>query len=258
MKVGLNLFSICNLIKTEENFISTAKKLKDMGYDFAQFSGVPYDYQMIDRVVKESKLPIVLTHIPYDKIINEPEKLVEEHAVFGCKNIGLGAMPARHMVDSQKWTKAMDELNDSAKKIKQKGGRFFYHHHQFEFFILENGQRPFDYMVENCPFINFTLDSYWLQYAGINPETIADRLKGRVGCVHLKDYRLKSGDVLKYEFTPEFAPVGSGNLDFIKIVENCKAAGTEYFIVEQDNASKMEDPLGQVKMSVDYLKKLQV
>ena len=256
MKAGLNLFSICNLIKTEENFLSTAKTLKEMGYDFMQFSGAKYDYEMIGRVVKESGLPIVLTHVPYDRIINEPEKLVEEHATFGCKYIGLGAMPAKYMEKSDDWRGAMDALNASAEKIAKLGGKFFYHHHQFEFVRLDNGQTAFDYMIENSPYVNFTLDSYWLQYAGVNPETIAEKLKGRIGCVHLKDYTLKVGDVLKYEFTPDFAPVGSGNLNMEKIIDSCRAAGTEYFIVEQDNASKLPDTLEQVKRSIDYLKKL--
>ena len=232
------------------------EKLKDIGYDFLQFSGVPYDYKMIERVVEESGLPIVLTHVPYDRIINEPEKLVEEHASFGCNYIGLGAMPAKYMENEEKWCGAMDALNASAEKIAKLGGKFFYHHHQFEFFRMESGRTAFDYMAKDCPFINFTLDSYWLQYAGINPETFANGLSGRIGCVHLKDYKIKCGDVSKYEFTPDFAPVGSGNLNIEKIIENCRSAGTEYFIVEQDNASKLPDTFEQVKLSIDYLKKL--
>ena len=50
MKFGLNLFSIRNLIATEEEFLKTAKKLKEMGYSYMQFSGAPYDAEKIKRV----------------------------------------------------------------------------------------------------------------------------------------------------------------------------------------------------------------
>ena len=54
---------------------------------------------------------------------------------------------------------------------------------------------------------------------------------------------------------PVFAPVGYGNIDFKALIPKMKAAGTEYFIVEQDNASDHENPLGEAEKSVNYIKK---
>ena len=34
MKAGLNLFSIRNLLQTEQDFLATAIKLKEMGYSY--------------------------------------------------------------------------------------------------------------------------------------------------------------------------------------------------------------------------------
>ena len=126
MKVGLNLFSIRTLIKTEEQFLETAKKLKKMGYDFIQFSGTTYDPEMIKRVSTESGLPVVLTHVALDKILNEPEKLVEEHNSFGCKNIGLGGLNNDIMKDDVVWKETLDKLNVSAEKIAKLGSKFFF------------------------------------------------------------------------------------------------------------------------------------
>ena len=36
--LGLNLFSIRNYLDTEEHFLEVAKKLKEMGYSYMQFS----------------------------------------------------------------------------------------------------------------------------------------------------------------------------------------------------------------------------
>ena len=71
--------------------------------------------------------------------------------------------------------------------------------------------------------------------------------------MHLKDYRIqekKDGSL-----APEFAPGGDGTLDFKAIVNEAEKSGTEYFLVEQDNAVEYADPLEQVARSAAYLKK---
>ena len=59
MEAGLNLFSIRNKIKTEEDFLKTACELKDMGYSYMQFSGAPHSAETLARVVKESGVLII-------------------------------------------------------------------------------------------------------------------------------------------------------------------------------------------------------
>ena len=258
MKAGLNLYSIRQLISTEKDFLQTAIKLKEMGYDFMQFSGAKFDPQMIKRVVDESGLPVVLTHVPLDRIVNDTEKLVEEHFSFGCKNVGLGAVSMECLLDEEVWKKGIETLNKAAEKIKDLGGKFFYHNHHFEFYRFSSGETAFDYMIKNAPYLNFTLDSYWVQAGGENPVTFAEKLKGRIECVHLKDYRLVRtiGEDKRAEFKNHFAPVGSGNLDFKAITKKWTEAGAKYFFVEQDDAGLYDDPLAEIKSSIDYIKTL--
>ena len=71
MNIGLNLYSIRNLIQTETDFLQTIKALKKMGYTYMQYSGAPYDPQMLKRVSLETEMPIVLTHVPMDRIIGD-------------------------------------------------------------------------------------------------------------------------------------------------------------------------------------------
>ena len=58
----------------------------------------------------------------------------------------------------------------------------------------------------------------------------------------------------KKEFTPVFAPVGDGNIDFTHLTPILLECGAEHFLVEQDNAAAMPDPLGQVARSIRYIK----
>ena len=252
MTWGLNLFSIRNLIDTEENLAKTAQALKAMGYSYMQYSGGPFDPERILRVSEQSGLPVVLTHVPYDRIVNDTEKLVEEHRLFDCNCIGLGAMPPDVLTDEKRFVETVAALEQAGARMQELGASFFYHHHHFEFARFGEGTF-FDYMVENAPHINFTLDTYWLQYGGVSVCDTIDRLAGRVGCLHLKDYKTYKYDEGATAYKPIIAPVGDGNIDFRSVVRHALAAGTKHFLVEQDNAATMPDTLGQVERSIRYL-----
>ena len=57
MKVGLNLFSVRNLIGTEEEYEKTTMKLKQMGYSYVQYSGGAFDAERIRRVSEKTGIP---------------------------------------------------------------------------------------------------------------------------------------------------------------------------------------------------------
>ena len=255
MKFGLNLYSIRNLVGTPEGFRETCHKLKDMGYGSLQISGVPYDPELIKSVSEETGLPVVLTHVALDRILNDTDKLMEEHAYFGCKNIGLGSFPFAAMEDPEKMVEQVAQLNEAGKKMAKNGFKFFYHNHHYEFY-KNNGQTVYDYMIENAPYINFTLDTYWLQYAGVDILDYIKRMNGRIECIHLKDYQIIRKRVSPEEtgpVSPDYAPVGKGTLKWHEIIPAALASGTKNFIVEQDSAALYPDTLAEVKFSIDYL-----
>lgn len=256
MKAGLNLFSLRKSITTEADFLATANRLKEMGYSYLQFSGASFDAEMIARVSGESGMPVYLTHVPMDRILGDTEKLMEEHALFGCKNIGLGAMPKDAIKDETLCKKTIEELNAAGEKMRQNGFNFFYHHHHFEFY-KHNGETVFDYMIRNAPYINFTVDTYWLQYGGVSVTEFIEKLAGRIECVHLKDYLIDFPlePEKEQKFTPRFCPVGDGTINFRAAVEQAKKSGAKYFFVEQDNAPLFADPFEQVGRSINYITK---
>ena len=120
-----------------------------------------------------------------------------------------------------------------------------------------DGKTYRDRIIEEAPHVHLTLDTYWVQNGGGDILKTVTRLKGRIGCVHLKDYAVGLNPKTPEEtkIVPIFAPVGSGSLDFKSIVPAKKEAGTEYFLVEQDNAVFYPDPFAQVGQSIDYITK---
>ena len=252
MGYGINLFSLRNFIGTEKEFSDTALRLKAMGYSYLQFSGAPLDAAIVKRVTENTGMPVKLTHVPLDRIINDGEKLMEEHASFGCKNIGLGALPLAEMREDNAVKELIERLNTAGGLFKENGFSLYYHNHNYEFSKNSEGKTWFDYILENAENVYFTLDFYWVHYGGASVSETLNKAKGRVGCVHLKDYKTeRSGS----EFKPRFAAIGDGNMDIPRLIDTARNCGTEYFFVEQDDACDYPNPFGEVEKSIRFLLK---
>jgi sugar phosphate isomerase/epimerase len=166
----------------------------------------------------------------------------------------MGMMPIDYVIDEKKCKETIEKLNDAAMRLGKNGFKFFFHHHHYEFF-KHNGQTVFDYMIENAPYINFTLDTYWLQYAGVDVCDFIEKVKGRIDCVHLKDYMItcKQEENKPTELVPLFCPIGDGLMNFKKIARKLEECGAKFYFVEQDNAALLPDTLEQVSRSADYI-----
>ena len=253
MQIGLNLYSIRNLIQTENEFVETCKKLKEFGYDYIQYSGLPIHVKWIKRQLKEVGLPVRLTHVGLDRVLNETETVIKEHKSFKCKNVGVGGV---FVEDFNEFKDKIDALNEKAIEIINAGQKFFYHNHMHEFQRLENGKTWYDYVIENAPNVNFTLDTYWVMRGGVDIYDLIDKIKGRVDCVHFKDHKVVYANGEGYKYANSECACGDGTLDFVKIYRKLKKAGVKYVIVEQDNAATMPNTLEEVEKSVKYLKKI--
>ena len=237
------------MIQTKKDLIKTLKQLKKDGCDFVQFSGSPIPLNELKEVTRVTKMPIVLTHSPFERILHDTNQLIKEHKSFGCTRIGLGMIPDKKIyIDDKKVIQVIDQLEKVAKKMKAQGITFFFHHHQFEFRKLKNGKTIFEYIRNKAPHIQFTLDTYWVQYGGANIVDIIRSLKGRIECVHLKDYKVSE------QLAPEFAPLGDGNINLHAVVDKMKKFGTKYFLIEQDNAAEKKDGIKDIIKSIKYLK----
>lgn len=249
MEAGLNLYSLRDMVQTKNGFAETLRKIKAMGYSYVQISGMQLSPQEIAAEVKAAGLPVYLTHSSLDALVNEPQKVMDDNAVFGCKNIGLGYMPWEIIADESKSAEVIQKLERVGQLMNKNGFTFFLHHHNNEFFKL-NGKTFMDKVVELAPSVHFVIDTYWLQYGGAEPSKYINKLAGRCECIHLKDYRTVCKDGGMH---PRFAPVGAGTLDFNEIVKAAKQAGAKYFFVEQDDACEYDAPLEQVKQSINYI-----
>ncbi len=248
--VGAQLYTVREFTQTPADVRKTFERVAQIGYRSVQVSGTcPMDAHELASIAKDTGLTIALTHTPYDRFVKELDKVMEEHAIFDCKIIGIGAMPAQFHESGEEGAEAfIRQFNPIAQELKKNGFIFGYHNHAFEF-RKYNGRYIFDRLVEETDpeAFQFILDTYWLQYGGMNPEKIIHRLKGRIATLHLKDFKIENFSDIK------MAEIFNGNLEWPSIIAAAKEAGTPWYMVEQDICPG--DPFESLTISYNNLDK---
>jgi sugar phosphate isomerase/epimerase len=249
MKLGAQLFSVRNLLKTPADIRSTFRKIAEIGFETVQFSGAgaidPYE---LKDIVDTAGLPIVCTHVAYKKLIDDTDRTIREHKIFGCPVIGLGAMPEEFRGTAEGLEAFLRQLVPAVKKIHEAGLEFAYHNHAFEFETLPDSDRiVYDIMLERFPDWGFILDTYWTEFAGYSAIEYIEKVGGkRLSNIHFKD--------MANDEKRSICPCGDGTLDFKKIYETCKRIGVQNVLVEQDNAANAPDPLAEMQKSFTHLR----
>lgn len=234
MQIGAQLYTAHKRLTTLEDFDAGLKKVADIGYRSVQVSGTcPYDPAWLRDKLEEHGLTCAMTHIDAQRLIDEPEKVVAEHAVFGCKNIGLGSIPVELRGTLEGYEEFRKTFLPVAKKIQDLGATFHYHNHDFDFNKIE-GKHLIERMLEDFPeSLEFTLDLGWTAFADVDVLHMIDILKGRISRIHLKDYADMPADG-SITTCAYLRPIYEGKLPYDDYIKALAKAGTEYMLVEQD------------------------
>lgn len=245
MEIGVQFYTLRDYCKTLDDFAESLKKVADIGYKTVQISGTcEYDPTWLKKELDKNGLKCAITHTSPDKMKADIMQVVRDHEILDCDYVGLGC----HHYQGEKEGDSYDEfIRDFTPVIDgvHEGGKYFmYHNHDHEF-ELYKGKRILDRLVENFPAEKFgvTLDVFWVQAGGGDPAWWLENLKGRVPCIHLKDY----------SYGRKMAVVGEGNMNFDRIFEKAKDAGTKYMLVEQDDCNG-ENPFDCLRRSYEFLK----
>jgi len=156
------------------------------------------------------------------------------------------------------WKKVADNLNKGGAICKKEGLQLIYHNHDLEFYPVE-GQIPFDAMMPLLDTaVGIELDLYWITRSGKSAVEYLKKYPGRYPVLHVKDMpgNVKCGEGLTDFSTltdKDFAPIGSGVIDFAEIFRTNRISGAKHFIVEND---KPADPKECVELSGKYLRAL--
>lgn len=230
MKIAAQLYTLRDHLKTPEQISQTLAKVKQIGYNAVQASGMgPIDDREFKEMADREGLAICATHVGYDDLKHRIEAVIDKHHTWNCKYVGLGSMPEDYRTSEEGYIAFAKEATEIGKKLDAAGLKFIYHNHDFEF-VKFNGRIGMDILLEETDpdVVDFELDVYWVQAGGGDVVNWIRKVDGRMKVVHLKDMAI----------TPErerrFAEVGEGTMNFKGILQACADIGVEWAPVEQD------------------------
>ncbi len=244
--LAAQLYTLRDFTKTVEDIRATFARVRSLGYEAVQVSGMgAIEPEQLRDIAEETQLRIIATHIPYGRIVDEVDAVIAEHALWGCRHVAIGGLPQEYR-NEEGFSRFAREASAAARPLIDAGLTFSYHNHSFELQRFA-GRTAMQILAEESDpeTFFFEIDTYWIQHGGANPVSWLHALKDRMHVVHLKDMAMDGGKQL-------FAEVGEGNLEWDAILSACKRAEIEWYIVEQDTC--LGDPFDSLKVSFDNLR----
>lgn len=243
-QLAAQLYTLRDYIKTPEDVAKTLPKVREIGYEAIQVSGMgPIDEGELAKIAADNGLVICATHEAGSKICSEPEKVIERLKKLNCRYT---AYPYPHTpyVSREVVLDTAAKINAAAEVMAKEGITLCYHNHALEFERLD-GELILDTIYKNAPALQAEIDTFWIQAGGQNPVEWINRFPGRQPLLHLKEYGIVQNERRMFA-------VGSGNLDWKAIIAAGEKCGVEYFIVEQDDCYGV-DPIEELRRSYNYI-----
>ena len=250
-KFGIQLYTLRDVIP--ENPKETLKTLST--YGFNQIEGYEGEQGMFwgmantdfKSYLSDLGLNMVSSHCDINK---DFEQKAAQAAEIGMEYLicpWLGPQTSK-----ENWQKVTDKLNACGEICKKNGIRFAYHNHDYSFKSF-SGMIPHDFMMDNTDpaLVDFEMDIYWVVTGGADPIEYLQKYPNRFRLCHVKD-RLKTATADEKKAT---CNLGTGQIDFPKILKVAQANGMKHYIMEQENYPD-GSPMEAAKIGAAYLKKL--
>lgn len=243
-QIALQLYTLRRL--AADDLAGTLRAVAAAGYRSVELAGLPATVPgELARLLEVSELRAIASHEAVESLRADARGVAARMAEVACPRVIVPWMPEgdRRTVDDVRRFAA--ELGGFARLLADEGIRLGYHNHAFEFERLD-GTTIWDVLLaELAPAVEIELDVYWAAVGGRDPIEEIQAASGRVRLLHMKD-RAAGPE-------PHDAPVGEGTLPFADIIEAARAAGVEWYVVEQDEP---QAPLDDVSRSRRYLESL--
>jgi sugar phosphate isomerase/epimerase len=245
-QIALQLYTLRRLAATD--LAGTLRSVAGAGYTAVEIAGLPdTEPAELRRMLDDNGLRAIASHVGIDRLRADAGAAAGRLGELGCARAIVPWMPEDDRRSTDDVRRFAVELGEHGRRLAQDGIGLGYHNHAFEFEPLD-GTTTWDVLLEALPpGVDLELDVFWASVGGRDPAKEIASLRDRVRLLHMKD---RTADP-----TPRDVPAGDGVLPFAAIVDAGRAAGVEWYIVEQDEPL---DPLQDVVTSYRFLESLAV
>jgi sugar phosphate isomerase/epimerase len=230
-QIAAQLYTVRDFCQSAPDLAETAKKLRAIGYEAVQVSGVSGDIPAAEilKIFSDQGITICATHENGDLIRQNPMAVVERLKTLNAVHTAYPYPAGIDFSDVASVKAMISDLDAAGGVLRENGCVLSYHNHAIEFIRIGN-EVLMDYIAratapEN---LKFELDTYWVQFGGADPVAWCKKAIGRLPVLHCKDYEFGTDN------QPHFSEIGYGNLDFPAIIAAAESSGCEWFVVEQD------------------------
>ena len=203
----------------------------------------------VDRVIAEAKVlgvkHIVLPLFPI------PDRI--KPAAGEDRRAYLARLGTSVTADDWKATAAL--LNAKAAPLKAAGLTLGYHNHNVEFAPVAGGTTGMAILLKEAdPALQFEMDAGWVVAAGQDPFALLKAHPKRFRQMHVKD--VKASTKPNFALQQDPTEVGTGIIDWKRLLPAAHAAGVEGFFVEQEPPFT-RPRIEAARLCADYLLKLE-
>lgn len=248
-QIGAQLYTLRDHLKTPEAIAATLKKVRAMGYEAVQVSGLgKIEPKELARILDSEGLACAATHVSLD-MMKDVAQCVDYHQTLKCTYPAIGGPRLSEPVGAASYHQFAREYSDIARALAARGVFIGYHNHSHELARYE-GKTGLEILLAECDkSIWFEIDVYWIAHGGGDPAAWIEKVGAsgpkRLPCVHFKDM------AITHQREHKMCEVGAGNLNWPRIVDACKKVGVEWYLVERDSGDL--DPFESLKISLDNM-----
>jgi sugar phosphate isomerase/epimerase len=229
-KIGIALQLYTLREQAREDFVGMLNGVAESGYGAIEFAGYGgYEPQALRTIVDELGLRAISSHVSFQRMEAELGTVLEELQILGCKYAVVPGIPKElRRIESTPYL--IERFNQWGAASKAAGLRFGYHNHGWEFESMD-GSTMLDSLAAGTDptLVDFQIDIYWALVGGADLVELTQQHAGRVPTLHAKELATGAGQ--------KDTTIGDGATPWPDLIAAAKAAGTEWFIVEQEDDS---------------------
>ncbi|MCT1458825.1 sugar phosphate isomerase/epimerase [Aestuariimicrobium sp. p3-SID1156] len=276
-KLGVQMMMVKEAV-AEEGMWPVLQRLHDLDLEGVEVSQIPTDetnVAALERGTRELGLAVGALSVAIepiatascDNLVTDFAKIVEDCQRLDCRYVRIGMMPVAAMTSKDACEEFARKCQAKAQELAPHGITLCYHNHHVDLAQLE-GERIFDIVRRVAPSLGFEVDLHWVMRGGMNPLDMLKNYHGVCKLVHLKDFRVvpltpemaelpSQGKhrefAIEFNNLVRFSEVGAGNMNWPELLPAAKAAGADWFFIEQDETYG-RDPFDCIKDSREYLR----
>ena len=211
--------------ESSKDFRGVLKSISEMGYAGVEpFNLFGIEATEFKKIIEDLGMQVSSSHYPWANRADVNE-VVDQVGKLGLNRAAAGFGPD-DVKDRDAVQRTVDTINELCEQLAKSNVSLFLHNHYWEFQSVD-GELPYHTFFNNCPTVQFEVDTYWASNFGACdvPAEVA-RVKSRAPLLHIKDGPLEQGKA--------HVAVGQGEMDISGTIAAADPDVLEWIIVELD------------------------